>query len=144
MNTLDQLDNDESVGVIIMKGAGKHFCAGQDYNDVVLGHDYEHLNQYRKIFGTECTAMFNKIVEIGTPVIAAARGMVTGEGFPLCASCDIIYAAEGTVFQFPGTNLGGTSIGPAVVIARYFGIKRHWSTFSAASRYWPAKPCNMA
>lgn len=124
VKALDDLDGDPAVGAIVMKGAGKHFCAGQDYNDVVLGTDYEHLNKYRRIFGAECTAIFDKIVSIGTPVIAAARGMVTGEGFPLCASCDIIYAAEGTTFQFPGTNLGGISTGPAVVVARYFGIKR--------------------
>jgi enoyl-CoA hydratase/carnithine racemase len=123
-NALNELDNDESVGSIVMKGAGRHFCTGQDYNEVVLGNDYRHLDNYRKIFGTECTNIFNKMMDIGLPVIGAVHGVVTGEGFPLCAACDIVYAAEGTVFQFPGTNLGGLSVGPAVLISRYFPIKR--------------------
>lgn len=123
-NTLNELDNDDTVGAIVMRGAGDHFCTGQDYNDVVLGTSYEYLDKYRKIFGTECTNIFNKIMDIGLPVIGAVHGVVTGEGFPLCASCDIVYAAEGTVFQFPGSNLGGLSVGPAVLVARYFPIKR--------------------
>jgi enoyl-CoA hydratase/carnithine racemase len=36
---LNQLKNDKELGAILLRGAGKHFCAGQDFNDVVLGTD---------------------------------------------------------------------------------------------------------
>lgn len=122
-NALNELKNDASVGAILMKGAGKHFCAGQDFNDVVLGTDQKDLEESRHVFSYAVTTIFEQIINMGTPVIAAIRGMITGEGLPLAICCDLVVASENTVFQFPGTNLDGISIGPGVVAARYMSIK---------------------
>lgn len=121
---LKELAEDSDIGSILIKGAGKHFCAGQDFNDVVLGNSHKDLEVCRETFGRMVTTIFEQIITMGTPVIAAVRGMVTGEGLPLAVTCDLVVASENTVFQFPGTNLAGCSIGPGVVAARYMGIKK--------------------
>ncbi|HME45893.1 MAG TPA: enoyl-CoA hydratase/isomerase family protein [Syntrophorhabdales bacterium] len=120
---LEELGSDTKIGAILLKGAGKHFCAGQDFNDVVLGTDQKDLEECRHVFSYAVTTIFEQIINMGTPVIAAIRGMITGEGLPLAISCDLVVASDNTVFQFPGTNLDGISIGPGVVAARYMGIK---------------------
>lgn len=124
LQALDTLASDPDVGAILLIGAGKHFCSGQDFNDIVLGTDTKDLQKVREIFNHLVTPLFDKIASIGTPVVAAIRGMVTGEGLPLAITCDLVVASETTVFQFPGTNLAGISIGPGVVAARYIGTRR--------------------
>jgi len=124
VNELKILAEDTEIGSVLIKGAGKHFCAGQDFNDVILGTDHKDLVSCRETFGRMVTTIFEQIIDMGTPVIAAVRGMVTGEGLPLAVTCDLVVASENTVFQFPGTNLAGCSIGPGVVAARYLGIKK--------------------
>ena len=120
---LAELKDDAGIGAILLKGAGKHFCAGQDFNDVVLGTTQKDLEECRHVFSYAVTTIFEQIISMDTPVIAAIRGIVTGEGLPLAISCDLVIASDNTVFQFPGTNLDGISIGPGVVAARYMGIK---------------------
>jgi enoyl-CoA hydratase/carnithine racemase len=124
IKSVKDFSEDAEVGSILIQGAGKHFCAGQDFNDVALGTSNKDLVVCRETFGRMVTSIFEQIITIGTPVIAAVRGMVTGEGLPLAVSCDLVVASENTVFQFPGTNLAGCSIGPGVVAARYMGIKK--------------------
>lgn len=120
----DALAQDADVGAILLQGAGRHFCSGQDFNDIVLGTDARDVQKVREIFNHLVTPLFDRIATIGTPVISAIRGMVTGEGLPLAITCDLVVASETTVFQFPGTNLAGISIGPGVVAARYVGTRR--------------------
>lgn len=121
---LDEMSKDPSVGAVLLKGEGKHFCTGQDFNDIVLGTDTKDLQTVREIFNHLVSPLFEKIATMGTPVICAVRGMVTGEGLPLAITCDLVIASETTVFQFPGTNLAGISIGPGVVASRYIGTRR--------------------
>jgi enoyl-CoA hydratase/carnithine racemase len=124
IEALRELAVDAEIGAVLIKGAGKHFCSGQDFNDIVLGTDPKSVEACRNTFNNMVTPIFEQIISMGTPVIAAVRGMATGEGLPLAITCDLVVASENTVFQFPGTNLDGISIGPGVVAARYMGIKK--------------------
>lgn len=124
LKALDDLSNEPDIGAVLLTGAGKHFCTGQDFNDIVLGTDAKDVQKVREIFNHLVAPLFEKIATMGTPVVAAIRGMVTGEGLPLAITCDLVVASETTVFQFPGTNLAGISIGPGVVAARYIGTRR--------------------
>jgi len=124
MTALDELSRDEDVGAVLLKGTGKHFCTGQDFGDIVLGTDTKDLQTVREIFNQLVSPLFEKLATMGTPVVCAVRGMVTGEGLPLAITCDLVVASDTTVFQFPGTNLAGISIGPGVVAARYIGTRR--------------------
>lgn len=124
LEALVEFSQDEEIGSILLIGAGRHFCSGQDFNDIAIGTDYESVKECRETFNHYVTPIFERIVSMGTPVISAIRGLVTGEGLPLAITCDLVVASETTIFQFPGTNLAGISIGPGVVAARYIGIKR--------------------
>jgi enoyl-CoA hydratase/carnithine racemase len=124
LGALDRLSGDDEVGCVLLKGAGRHFCSGQDFNDIAIGTRPEDVLEVRNIFNRLVSPLFERIASMGTPVVAAVRGMVTGEGLPLAITCDLVLASETTVFQFPGTNLAGISIGPGVVAARYMGIRR--------------------
>jgi len=94
INEFRKLADDAETGAILLRGAGNHFCSGQDFNDVVLGTTSKDLEVCRRAFSHLVTTIFEQIVNMGTPVIASVRGMITGEGLPLAAVCDLVIASE--------------------------------------------------
>ena len=65
IDALTAISDDESVKVIILKAAGRHFCAGHDLREM-LGQG---VGAYKKIFD-QCTQMMQLLHEIPQPVIA--------------------------------------------------------------------------
>lgn len=107
--TLEELDdlfsklkfNDE-VGVVILTGAGeKAFVAGADINE---------LNQLNAKTGIEFAetgqSVFNKIENLGKPVVAAVNGFALGGGCELAMACHFRVASENAKFGQPEVNLG--------------------------------------
>lgn len=107
--TLEELDdlfsklkfNDE-VGVVILTGAGeKAFVAGADINELnrlnaITGIDFAEFGQ----------SVFNKIENLGKPVIAAVNGFALGGGCELAMACHFRVASENAKFGQPEVNLG--------------------------------------
>ena len=73
--------------VVILTGAGKHFCAGHQMDEMV---DRDPAT-YREIFAN-CTLMMRRLRELPQPVIAAVRGVATAAGCQLVAACDLALA----------------------------------------------------
>lgn len=105
--------------VVILSGAGKHFCAGHKM-DEMLGRDPA---LYREIFAN-CTAMMRRLRELPQPVIAAVRGVATAAGCQLMATCDLALAARNARFATPGVRIGLFCSTPAVAITRVIGRRR--------------------
>ncbi|HQL91448.1 MAG TPA: enoyl-CoA hydratase [Syntrophales bacterium] len=107
------------VKVIVIRAAGKNFCAGHDLGDLA-GKDIAVHNRMFSI----CSEMMLRLQRIPQPVIAQVHGIATAAGCQLVAACDLAVAEEGARFGTPGVNLGVFCSSPAVSIVRAVGRKR--------------------
>jgi enoyl-CoA hydratase len=97
---LDTLLTDDSVGVLIITGAGEtSFVSGADINDIrarTLEQGLAAIN----------SSLFSKVERFPKPVIAAVNGYALGGGCELALACDIRVAADTARFGQPELGLG--------------------------------------
>ncbi len=124
----DALDLVGKVRAIILTGAGRGFCAGQDLNDraVVAG---DHPVDLGMTVETCWNPLIRKLVTLRQPVIARVNGVAAGAGANLALACDMVVAARSAKFiqSFSAIGLvpdsGGTWVLPRLVgQARAMGL----------------------
>ena len=103
LDGLEEAAGDKSVRAVILTGAGRGFCAGQDLGDRAgdtgppdLGDTLERLYN----------PLARRIRTLPVPVVAAINGVAAGAGLNVAIACDIIIAARSAVFLEPFANLG--------------------------------------
>jgi enoyl-CoA hydratase len=98
---LDELRDDESVGVVVFTGAGdKAFIAGADIGEFA---GRTALTQRDVMMAR---SLFTAIDTFPKPVIAMVNGYCLGGGCELALACDIRIASETASFGQPEINLG--------------------------------------
>ena len=116
---LHELDSDPKVRVIIIKGAGKAFCAGIDVSDF-FGKS---VMEYRDwIDGMEHPLIV--ISRIKKPVIAQVHGVAAANGAGLVAAADLAVASEKARLGLTAINVGLNCIGPVIPVTRSIGRKK--------------------
>lgn len=118
-DALNQLENEKNIRVLVIKGAGKSFCAGIDVSEF-FGKS---LHEYREWVGL-MEQMAQIIACMKKPVIAAAHGYAVANGAGIIAACDLAVVAEGTKIGTTAINVGLFCMGPAVALSRTLGRKR--------------------
>ena len=116
---LEELDSDKRARVIILKGAGKAFCAGIDVGEMAG----KSVMEYRDWI--EC--MEHPLVAISRmnkPVIAQVHGVAAANGAGLVAAADLAVAGEKARLGLTAINVGLNCIGPVVPVTRSVGRKR--------------------
>jgi methylglutaconyl-CoA hydratase len=96
--------------VAVLSGAGKAFCAGADLtwmSKMVAYTREENVRDARAM-----AAMFETLDRLPIPLIGRVHGAALGGGVGLAAVCDIVVAADDTIFGFTEVKLG---IIPAVI-----------------------------
>ena len=116
---LDELEHDGQIRAVIIKGAGKSFCAGIDLSEF----SGKSLLEYREWIGW-MEKMNLTIAGMGKPVVAAVHGYAVANGAGLLAACDLAVAAEGTRIGTTAINVGLFCMGQAVPLSRCVGRKR--------------------
>lgn len=104
------LAREDGVRVVLLSGAGKHFCAGADIGWMRRAAGYgkaQNLADARRL-----VAMCRALDEAPFAVVAAVHGGCYGAGLGLAAACDVVLASEEARFCFSEVRLG---ILPAVV-----------------------------
>ena len=118
-DALNQLENEKNIRVLVIKGAGKSFCAGIDVSEF-FGKS---LHEYRGWVGL-MEQMAQIIACMKKPVIASAHGYAVANGAGIIAACDLAVVAEGTKIGTTAINVGLFCMGPAVALSRTLGRKR--------------------
>lgn len=119
---LKAAERDTAARALLLTGAGKGFCAGQDLGAVrerPAGHSFrDHL---LKTFNP----IVAKLCAIEKPVIAAVNGAAAGAGLGLALACDVRYASESAKFRmaFIGIALAPDS-GTSYFLPRLVGMSR--------------------
>ena len=133
IHALGEISEDESVKVLVIRAAGKNFCAGHNLAEMTA----EGVKEYKFIFD-QCTRMMQMIPEIPQPVIAQVQGIATAAGCQLVAWCDLAVAEEGARFATPGVKIGLFCTTPMVAVSRAIGRKAALEML-LTGRYFPAK-----
>ncbi len=99
-HALNQFEQNEHIGCIIITGSDKAFAAGAD---IVIMANYTYMDAFK---GNYVTRNWEHIRKIRKPVIAAVAGYALGGGCELAMMCDFIIAAENAKFGQPEIKLG--------------------------------------
>jgi enoyl-CoA hydratase/carnithine racemase len=122
---LDRLAQDRAIRVVILRGAGRAFCAGHDLREMTQARQAEDGGRafFDALFA-QCARMMLSIQRLPQPVIAEVHGIATAAGCQLVATCDLAVAAEGTRFGVNGVNIGLFCSTPMVALTRVIPRKR--------------------
>jgi 2-(1,2-epoxy-1,2-dihydrophenyl)acetyl-CoA isomerase len=113
---------DQSVRAVLLKGAGKSFCAG---GDVKVFATQERLPQYLREITSYLHLAISRFARLDAPVIAAVHGSAAGGGFSLAISCDLVIAAESATFLMAYSKIGmAPDGGSTYFLPRLAGLKR--------------------
>ncbi|MGV8993862.1 MAG: enoyl-CoA hydratase-related protein [Flavobacterium sp.] len=100
---LDQCEADDSVRAIVLTGAGKAFCAGQDLKEVTSAE----LNPgFKAILDEHYNPIISRLRSIEKPIIAAVNGVAAGAGANIALACDILVANENAAFIQAFSKIG--------------------------------------
>jgi len=105
-------DADERIGVIMLRGEGRDFCAGADLAE--LSEMIEEGVEEQLVDADALGDLFMIIRRVEKPVVAAVQGHAIAGGCGLATACDIVLAADDAKFGYPEVKIGFV---PAMVIA---------------------------
>ena len=117
---LDAIAADAAVRAVVIRGAGKAFCAGHDLKQMRANHGKEYMQKLFK----QCGRVMTTITQMPQPVIAHIHGIATAAGCQLVAACDLAVAADVARFAVSGINVGLFCSTPAVALSRNMGRKQ--------------------
>ncbi|MEM6971771.1 MAG: enoyl-CoA hydratase [Pseudomonadota bacterium] len=128
---LDAIERDRSVRVVVLRGAGRAFCAGHDLAEIDGMRNAPDGGRaaFEALFA-QCTAMMTRLPRLRVPVIAAVHGLATAAGCQLVASCDLAIASDEARFGVNGVDIGLFCSTPMVALSRNIGRKRAFEMLS--------------
>lgn len=140
MAAFNQAAANTSVRCVVVTGAGRAFCAGQDLSDPAVApkSDAEPTN-LRRVIDLHYTPLLARMRSLPVPIIAAVNGVAAGAGANFAMACDLVVAADNASFiqAFSKIGLipdtGGTWLLPRLVgRARAMGLALTGDKLSAA------------
>ncbi|WP_330183113.1 enoyl-CoA hydratase [Nocardia sp. NBC_01503] len=96
---LDELENDNEIGAVVLTGSERAFAAGADIKEMSE-------KSYMEMFLADHFAGWDRLVAFRKPIIAAVAGYALGGGCELAMMCDILLAADTAKFGQPEIKLG--------------------------------------
>ena len=125
---LDDAAADDAVRCVVLTGAGRGFCAGQDLNDEGMGNDGSPAD-VAGVVERHYKPLALRIRSMPVPVVAMVNGVAAGAGANIALGCDLVIAAKSASFiqAFSKIGLvpdgGGTWLLPRLVgRARALGL----------------------
>ncbi|HUO48254.1 MAG TPA: enoyl-CoA hydratase [Acidimicrobiales bacterium] len=113
----DRAEADDAVRVVVLAGAGRHFCSGHDLKSIVAGEGADEWVAMREtpegkfrheqvMYVERC----RRIHDFRKPTIAAVQGKCIAAGMMLACMCDLIVAADDAVFSNPVLRMSGAGV----------------------------------
>jgi len=121
---------DPEVRAVVLTGAGRGFCVGQDLKEFREGAG-DLAERLRTTYNRNVLALRS----LGKPVIAAVNGPAAGAGLALASACDIRVAADSATFVPAFINVGLIpDTGASFFIARLLGYGRAFEWLCSGKR----------
>ena len=100
MAALDEAGADPACRAVLLAGAGRGFCAGQDLTEVTPGADLGDALERR------FNPLIRRIRSLALPVVCAVQGVAAGAGANLALACDIVLAGHSARFTQAFVRIG--------------------------------------
>ncbi|QSO46817.1 enoyl-CoA hydratase/isomerase family protein [Alicyclobacillus mengziensis] len=115
-------DSDPSVRAVVLTGAGRGFCSGQDLNDrIAVDESVSLANSVRERYNILIAKMQNMRV----PVVAAINGACAGAGMGFALACDLRFASVNAKFTMAFSNIGlAPDSGTSYTLPRLVGLSK--------------------
>jgi methylglutaconyl-CoA hydratase len=110
--SLERADLDADVRVLVVRGAGKDFCAGADLDELLASVDRAEAEN--EASALRLGTLFERLRALPKPVIAMVHGRALAGGAGLATACDLIVAAADAQGGYPEIQRG---FAPAMVMA---------------------------
>lgn len=118
-------ERDAAVRCVVITGAGRGFCAGQDLADVAERYKGTEPIELGAHLRKNYHATIVKIRSMEKPVVAAVNGVAAGAGCSLALACDMRVAAESASFIEAFVNVGLVpDSGSTFMLPRLIGVSR--------------------
>ena len=121
---------DESVRVVLLRGAGKDFCSGMDLralHESAGGNALDYREDARRL-----ASLFVEMRRHPRPVVAAVQGRALGGGCGIATAADILLAARSSQFGYPEVNVGFVPAMVMAILRRSVSEKRAFELIAAA------------
>ena len=122
---MEAVRDDRAVRVVLLRGAGGHFCAGGDIKDMAATAEAapapdgpDPVAAANRAFGR----MLSAVEAMPQAVVALLEGSVMGGGFGLACVADVVLATPTVVFRLPETGLGLPPAQIAPFLVRRVGL----------------------
>lgn len=138
LEALPRLAGDPAVGVIVLTGAGRAFCAGGDVKR--MAEDSTERTMEEAVTQLRDRMEVSRLLhEIPKPTIAMVNGPAAGAGMSLALACDLRFAGASARFVTAFANIGFSGdFGGSYFLSKLVG------TGKARELYYTAEPVNAA
>lgn len=138
LEALPRLARDPAVGVIVMTGAGRAFCAGGDVKRMAEGAAEPPVHEAIAVL-REKMEVSRLLHEIAKPTIAMVNGAAAGAGLSIALACDLRFAGQSARFVTAFANVGFSGdFGGSYFLSKLVG------TGKARELYYTAEPLDAA
>ncbi len=118
---LERADLDAAVRVVLVRGAGKDFCAGADLDELLASADRSPAEN--EAAALRLGSLFTRIRRLPKPVVCAVQGRALAGGAGLATACDLVLAASGSRFGYPEIQRGFVPAMVMTILRRLTGEK---------------------
>ncbi len=120
-SALDDVDLDPEVRVVVIRGAGKDFCAGADLEELLASAGRSPAENERDAM--RLGAVLGRIRACPRPVVALVQGRALAGGAGLATVCDVVVATESAQLGYPEIQRGFVPAMVMVFLRRLAGEK---------------------
>ena len=118
---LERADLDAEVRVVVVRGAGRDFCAGADLDELLASAD--HTLAENEASALRLGALFGRMRALPKPVVAVVHGRALAGGAGLVSACDLVLAGAGSQIGYPEIQRGFVPAMVMTLLRRAVGEK---------------------
>ncbi len=118
---VDSAGQDTGARVVVLRGAGKHFCTGLDLDEFyasAAAPPAEHRRDAERL-----ARILSGLVRLPQPTIAVVQGKALGVGATLAIACDLVVASSSSILAFPEVSYGFVPAFGVTLLRRLAGDK---------------------
>ncbi|HEX3810841.1 MAG TPA: 2-(1,2-epoxy-1,2-dihydrophenyl)acetyl-CoA isomerase PaaG [Rhizomicrobium sp.] len=104
-DALSKVENDVNVRALLLTGAGRGFCAGQDLSDRAVAPGADGLDLGESL-ENRYNPLVRRLIALPKPVVCAVNGVAAGAGANIAFAADIVFAAKSAKFIQSFSNIG--------------------------------------
>ena len=103
---LDRIQDDKAIRVLVLSGAGRAFCAGQDLADRAMQMVDGKMPDIGNVVEANYKPLVLRLQNLRVPTIAAVNGIAAGAGASVALACDLVVASKSASFLQAFSKIG--------------------------------------